>query len=271
MTQQPVRLDPASEAEFFKNTPIETVDTSGSPLRDFDATVLDVEIYLQTYRDGRAGNQVKVKFHEMVVYQSTTHWPWAIGEINFNKNSETVSPSSALGIFMDSIVDIWGAGHILPELKGHKVRITMTPGHSVRRPPTDEAKAADTNAQWRDVDIDAFEVISIDGASKPAEISAITQPVGGGNGPAPAPSPTAPTIVTAIPANLDGLLTVMANGKTQKEFADVATQNSQVQADGIVFNQVMNSPELVLAGLIAKEMLEARDDAGVVTYHQVTG
>jgi len=218
MTTQPQRLDPASEAEFFKNTPIETVDSSGSPLRDFDATIAEVEAYLVTYRDQSVGTQVKLKFTDMVVHQSITPWPWAIGELNFNKNSDTVSPNSALGIFMDSITAIWGAGHILPELKTHKVRITFTPGHSVRRPPTDEAVEAaknsvpPTTAQWRDINIDAFEVMTIDGASKQVEA------VAGGNG--PAPSPVAATTTPA--ANLDALLTIMANGKTQREFADAA-------------------------------------------------
>jgi len=258
MTQQPQRLDPASEAAFLNN-PMETVDLSGSPLRDFDGTVADVEIYLVSYPDGRARHQVKLKFTDMVVHQSITPWPWKIGELNFNKSGDNVSPNSALGIFIDSIVSIWGAGHSYGELKTHKVRITFTPGHSVRRPPTDEAKTADPNAQWRDVEIEAFEVMSIDGASAAAD--------------GPAPSPTMSEVVGPglHTPNLDALLTILANGKTQKEFADLATQNSQVQADGTVFNKVMNSPELVLAGLVASEMLEAREENGVVTYHQVTG
>jgi len=266
MTQQPQRLDPASEAAFLNN-PMETVDSSGSPLRDFEGTVADVEIYLQQYQDGRAGHQVKLKFTDMVVHNSITPWPWKIGELNFNKSGDNVSPNSGLGIFINSIVNIWGAGHSYGELKTHKVHITYTPGHSVRRPPTDEAKAADANAQWRDVEIEAFEVVSING------VKAGGQAVAGGNGPSTAvTSPTTHSMPGTTPvANLDTLLTVLANGKTQKEFADLATQNAQVQADGTIFNNIMGTPELVLAGLVAKEMLEAKDDGGVVTYHQVTG
>jgi len=262
MTNQPQRLDPVSEKAFLSGFKVETTE-SASPLRHFKGNLLPLEIYLRTYPDGTSGHQIKLKFTDLEVILATTPWDVDIGELSFAKNSDTVSPNSALGILLDSIIAISGSGHTLADFVGNRLEIKFTPGHSVRRPPSSEAKALDANAQWQDVNIDAYEVISIDGRVKSS----------GGNATSDSVTTNQPMVNSAIgtaSTNLDPLLAIIANDKGQREFQEVALANIQVQADGVLFNQLMNSPELVLAGLVAKEMLEAREENGSVTYHKVT-
>ena len=73
----------------------------------------------------------------------------------FTKNSDIVGRGSQLGILMDSIVKIWGPGHMMGELKGHRLNIDYTPGHPSAR------MNKETN-QWENVEIEAYEIVAID-------------------------------------------------------------------------------------------------------------
>lgn len=222
-----------NEREFLDSLSLEA-RSAVSPLKHLKGRLASIghKEVPSGFSDGNNRNQLllTLQLDNVVVFESTTPYPWKTAELVFTHGSQV------WGILGTSLTRHLGPGAKLGDAINKVLTIKMTPGHPVRR-------RASATAPWEDTKIEAFEVIAIDGA------------VGGAGQ------------NTALPSiSTDDILTLLADGSTAEIFEGRIYQDARVKTNTTLLAQISQVGVMpILEGLLQAGLL-AKDEGGV--YHK---
>ena len=205
------------------------ISDSRTPLRHFKGKFDD---FKPEHNERYNRLEVKLLFSDLEVFKSTMPYPWKTMEMppmGYNPAGNTAS--SSFGILSASLNGILGKSVPLSDLVGKVWELKFTSGHKVQR--LDSA-----TEQWVDQEIEAWEVVSLDGVQSSGDT---------------VPSTPSPVV------DQDSLVVSLALGVDDPGFERAALSNQELRKFPI-YQEIVTQGAAVLAGYIASDKLIKGED-----------